>query len=111
VSDKPSFFVVSLFADLVGGGVVSIGEFWQLQFWEATAILEGAMEWHNRRTQVIFEAARMSAFYAMLPHTKKNALKKFTDLIEFAWDKKAKSLDKVEIDKLFENIKKRDGNH
>lgn len=110
MSDEPiePLTIMSLFSELVGGGIVSVGEFWGLKFWEAVTALDGAMKWQERKKQIIFEAARMSSFYSMLPHTKKNALKKFTDLIEFSWDQKSKPLDKSAIENLFSKIKARD---
>lgn len=50
------------------------------------------IEYESRQT---WEVARWQAFLSMLPHVKKNALKKPTDLAKFPWDE----VQSVHIDK------------
>ncbi|MGB0443333.1 MAG: hypothetical protein ACPGFK_00645 [Flavobacteriaceae bacterium] len=79
-----------------------------MELWEALLALDGAMEWYNRQAQLMWETARMASFYNVLPHTKKNKLKKFSDIIEFEWDKKAQRLTNAEALSLLRDIKARD---
>lgn len=80
-------------------------EFWKSELWEVLSAIEGQREMMQER----WEIARFSAFYAMLPHSKKGKLRKYTDIVRFSWDsEKHQKLSKSEVSKLFKEIKERD---
>ena len=50
------------------------------------ARIKGVAERETRHVRTTWEAARFVAFYAVAPHTKKDAFNKVTDLCEFPWE-------------------------
>lgn len=79
--------------------------FWECTLWEVLTAIEGYEINVVRRD---WEIARFNTFYALLPHTKKNRLKRMTDVCRFPWDALPERLDKKEVSSLFARLKARE---
>jgi hypothetical protein len=88
---------------------MSPSDFWMCDLWEVLAAIEGYQEQEERKAQQQWEMFRFSAFYSMLPHSKKGSLKQFKDVAVFPWDAKPQPISAIDRKALFDKIKKIDG--
>lgn len=82
--------------------------FWSCSLWEVIAAIEGQRIKEERTMRNFWEMFRFSAFYSLMPHAKKNTLKRPRDIASFPWDVAPKSLKKEEVKTLFDRIKQQD---
>lgn len=83
-------------------------EFWRCTVTEVILFMEGWREGQHER----IEMDRTWTFLGLLPHVKKNSLKKPVDLIRFPWEggkKKGQArMSKGEVNEMFKRIRQRD---
>ncbi len=72
----------------------------KLTFWQWWVAYSAYWKSEEIKQRAAWEQTRMIAYYSAMPHVKK--IRKFTDIVEFSWEKKQKSkpLTKEEFYKL-----------
>ena len=69
------------------------------EFWQATPIWFAARQKaHAERVQSEWERARYAAFFAVVPHVNKGAIKQPSDLGKFPWEQTAPKFAPVDPD-------------
>lgn len=75
---------------------MAAGDFWDLNLSEIVEIIDKHQEKRNKHAEYEsrerWEIARWQTYFMLMPHLKKNTIRKPSDLQKFPWDKDAEVL-------------------